>query len=639
MKKKISVIMPVYNAEKYLTASLTSLQKQTYKNLEIIVVNDASTDASEKIIQSYSNVIYISCSSNQGAAHARNLALDRATGEFVGFLDADDVIDEDYFEKLYQSIEHYKTDIAICDIQTVYDKASYRNERVRFGTENGIVSVHQLLTNGLIASPTNKLFRTSIIKKYPFVEGIINEDISTVIPSLLAARKISYTSETVYQYFQHSTSVQNSEVSMKKLDIFRAVAICLDRLSSSNNSDIQEMIVFSQLLNFLNYRIIEINHFSQRRKYLKLYMTRLKKYNWYQNSYQMEMFSKMGTFHRLYYKVLYFLLKCHLYTIASLIVSFKKSYQHFRSRSVIPQNITIDDVVKMAEKNACYPSSKLRVSVVIPNYNYEKFLLQRLYSIFSQKVKIYELIFLDDCSTDQSISLFETFKSKVENTVTIRTLYNAKNSGNVFKQWQKGYELASGDYIWITEADDYCSNQFLTTVLKPFQQDAEVCLSYCNTSFINESGEIVYKNILPSIDLQHTGHWNQNYVNDGKDEIDNYCYLNCTISNVSSVVMKKGIPSKVFVNAQKYHQIGDWMFYIGVLSDGKIAFSKKVANYYRIHGSNVTSMTKKQNHYHEIVQWYRYYKQNSKPSSKQIHHMMKRKKELEQIWGVKEERI
>ena len=265
--------------------------------------------------------------------------------------------------------------------------------------------------------------------------------------------------------------------------------------------------------------------------------------------------------------------------------------------------------------------------------------MQRLYSIFSQKVRIHELIFLDDCSTDQSIPLFEMFQSKVSDIVAIKTLYNTENSGNVFKQWQKGYEFASGDFVWITEADDYCSNQFLTTVMKPFKQDLSVCLSYCNTSFINESGEIVYKNILPSIDLQHTGHWNRNYINDGKDEINSYCYLNCTISNVSSVVMKKGIPSKVFVNAQKYHQIGDWMFYIGVLSDGKIAFSKKIANYYRIHGSNVTSMTKKQNHYHEIMQWYRYYKQHSKPNSKQIHHMMERKKELEQVWGVKEERI
>ncbi|MDD7102905.1 MAG: glycosyltransferase family 2 protein [Candidatus Faecenecus gallistercoris] len=639
MKKKISVIMPVYNAEKYLNVSLTSLQNQTYKNLEIIAVDDASTDASAKIIQSYSNVIYLSCSSNQGAAHARNLALDYVSGEFVGFLDADDVIDVDYFEKLYQSIEHYKSDIAICDIQTVYDGASYRNERVRFGTKNGIVSVRQLLSNGLIASPTNKLFRTSIIKKYPFVEGIINEDIPTVIPSLLDARKISYTAETVYQYFQHSTSVQNSEISMKKFDIFRAVSICFHRMPNPKQRDIQEMIVFSQLLNFLNYKILEIDQFQQRRKYLKLYMNQLKKYDWYHNSYQIEMFSKMGTFHRLYYKVLYSLLRCHFCTLTSFVISCKKWYQRLQNQSVIPQNITMDDVIRMVQKNAGYQPSEFRVSVVIPNYNYEKFLLQRLYSIFSQKVRIHELIFLDDCSTDQSIPLFEMFQSKVSDIVAIKTLYNTENSGNVFKQWQKGYEFASGDFVWITEADDYCSNQFLTTVMKPFKQDLSVCLSYCNTSFINESGEIVYKNILPSIDLQHTGHWNRNYINDGKDEINSYCYLNCTISNVSSVVMKKGIPSKVFVNAQKYHQIGDWMFYIGVLSDGKIAFSKKIANYYRIHGSNVTSMTKKQNHYHEIMQWYRYYKQHSKPNSKQIHHMMERKKELEQVWGVKEERI
>ena len=124
MNKKISVIVAVYNTEKYLKRCLESLIHQSYQNLEIIVVEDGSKDDSKPVLENYKNnpkIKIIYNKKNSGLSYSRNRGLENATGDYIGYLDSDDYVDADYYEKLMQSINENKSDIAICDMKVVYD--------------------------------------------------------------------------------------------------------------------------------------------------------------------------------------------------------------------------------------------------------------------------------------------------------------------------------------------------------------------------------------------------------------------------------------------------------------------------------------------------------------------------------------
>ena len=124
MNKKISVIVPVYNTGKYLDKCLDSLLNQTYNNLEIIVVEDCSTDKSREALQKYSKnkkIKIVFNDQNKGLSFSRNIGLKNATGDYVGYIDSDDYVDLDFYEKLMNSIEKNKSEIAICDMKVVYE--------------------------------------------------------------------------------------------------------------------------------------------------------------------------------------------------------------------------------------------------------------------------------------------------------------------------------------------------------------------------------------------------------------------------------------------------------------------------------------------------------------------------------------
>src|SRR5690606_8575004 len=114
-----------------------------------------------------------------------------------------------------------------------------------------------------------------------------------------------------------------------------------------------------------------------------------------------------------------------------------------------------DNLISEAKRQGKMKKNDFTISVVVPNYNYERFMLQRLYSILYQTVKINELIILDDCSKDNSRELIDELYIKLKPYIDIKIIYNETNSGSAFKQWEKGFEVAESDYIWIAEADDY----------------------------------------------------------------------------------------------------------------------------------------------------------------------------------------
>lgn len=247
-----------------------------------------------------------------------------------------------------------------------------------------------------------------------------------------------------------------------------------------------------------------------------------------------------------------------------------------------------------------------KVSAVVPNYNYAKYLKERVESIISQTYPIYELIILDDASSDNSVEVIEKIVKDLKirrPDLKVRFVPNEKNSGSVFKQWEKAFDESAGDFVWICEADDSCSKYFLNSVMRAFK-DEEVVLSYAESRAIDDRDEELMSNLRPWVDEFKTGHWNKNYINDGKGELKEFLCCNNTIPNASGVVFRKiNAPIKNYLReAQKFSLVGDWRFYAKYLLNGKIAYSAESLNYRRMQDSGVTSKTDKYKQYLEIVE-------------------------------------
>ena len=239
-----------------------------------------------------------------------------------------------------------------------------------------------------------------------------------------------------------------------------------------------------------------------------------------------------------------------------------------------------------------------KVSVIIPNYNYEKYIIERIDSVLRQTYPIYELIILDDKSTDDSVNVI---KEKLKTITDIKTklIVNEKNSGCVFKQWKKGMNEASGDFYWIAEADDLAHPKFLETAMSAFDNE-NVVISYTESARINENNIMTHKNSQDLYNIYDTNRWNHPYVNKGLDEITNYLSVTNTILNVSSVVWRKGKYDDILEKATNFKVAGDWYIYFKVLETGDIAFSNLAYNYFRKHSKSVSTTVKDDIEYQEI---------------------------------------
>lgn len=240
-----------------------------------------------------------------------------------------------------------------------------------------------------------------------------------------------------------------------------------------------------------------------------------------------------------------------------------------------------------------------KVSVIVPNYNYEKYIAERLYSIINQTYPIFELIVLDDASTDNSVSKIKGIL-KESKQVKSKLICNSVNSGKVFLQWKKGIEACEGDYFWIAEADDLADPFFLETVMKSFE-DPEVLLSYTESSLIDQDGEVTLKTAQGLYNIWQNCDWNHDFVIDGKIAITDYFSVVNILPNVSAVVWKKGDYGDILKCACDYTVAGDWYVYEKILEKGKLAYHKKSLNYFRKHIGSVSKSVNGDKEYREIL--------------------------------------
>lgn len=598
----ITVIIPVYNAEKYLTDCLNCVLCQTFPNLQVIIVDDYSNDSSPEIIRDYAsrkNVIVLYNNKNRGAAYCRNRALQLVTTKYVGFVDADDYIDGRYYEILYAELVKTNAHIAVCDFHV----SGKENNLYVQGTQNGC-DAFSFINHALAASPCNKLFKKELIKTYPFAEGFTNEDIASVIPALANAKKICYTPQSCYHYIQHDMSVQNSALSMKRFDIFSTVDIAIDRMRGSADYErCRDAVIFQQLIMFLTGVIPKEKHFGRRLQFLRIYNRRMAKYDIKVGNFVKWLFLNQSSKKSLLYMLLLTLIRLRLSFVINCVIQTFNAYKRHRSRVlrlVINPDVRDADLIEAAKRQVQMVDPSIGISVIVTSHNSVRHMYQRIYSILCQNVKLREIIILDAYSANESRQVIDNIVVAVRPYVNIVTAATHGNTGNAFLQWQKGINMASGDYIWITQTDGYSEPDMLSKLIEPVQQDRSITLSYCNAALIDSNGYQMPDDVMKTIDLMHTGHWKTAYVNDGKNEIKSFMFLNCTISNVSNVLFKADA-AVGFDEITTYRQSGEWLFFINLLRAGKIAYTPEVLNYYRVCSGKLLNTTAKADALKEIM--------------------------------------
>jgi glycosyltransferase involved in cell wall biosynthesis len=224
-----------------------------------------------------------------------------------------------------------------------------------------------------------------------------------------------------------------------------------------------------------------------------------------------------------------------------------------------------------------------KVSIIVPNYNHARFLDERLTSIFNQTFQDFEVILLDDASTDQSVSILKKYAAKKNVT---HLIINETNTGSPFIQWKKGLELAKGEYIWIAESDDSCESNFLEQHMKLIDAAS---LSVAKVMLLQNE-------IKTEKEINHPAFENIEEVT----LLANHFTVNCPFRNISSSIFKK-INSEDIQQSTfwKYNIIGDFVFYYEFFLNKKAVFNSNAINYFRKDGTGLSSIKSKDLQYYQ----------------------------------------
>lgn len=243
-----------------------------------------------------------------------------------------------------------------------------------------------------------------------------------------------------------------------------------------------------------------------------------------------------------------------------------------------------------------------KVSVVVPNFNYSHHLAERLTSIFEQQYPIYELIILDDKSTDDSILVIgELLKTSNRNA---QVIVNSENSGSVFKQWEKGAKLAKGEFLWISEADDACTPTFIRDLTAKITKKTSI--AFCDSLQVDSANQSLggsydfYFRDLPQNPMVAT------FKMDGREFVQATLSIKNVILNVSAVMFDRKALITVFDDYMdeicSYKMAGDWFIYSTLLSkvDSEVVYIHKPNNVHRRHAASVTHALARRRHIEEI---------------------------------------
>lgn len=231
MKPLISIIVPIYNVEAYLAKCVDSILTQTYTNLEIILVNDGSSDCCGKLCDEYAKQdkrIKVIHKENGGQSDARNVAIDIATGEFISFIDSDDYVTDNYIMTLYSLIEKYKCKVSVASYTTFVEGSTPKvvDEVYKEDCQTNVKAVEEMFYQEKYdTAPWAKLYHSSLFAtgiRYP--KGIIYEDLATTYLLIFQSDEVAFCNRRIYNYLLRGDSSERSPFSFKKMD--SALKVC-----------------------------------------------------------------------------------------------------------------------------------------------------------------------------------------------------------------------------------------------------------------------------------------------------------------------------------------------------------------------------------------------------------------------------
>lgn len=228
------------------------------------------------------------------------------------------------------------------------------------------------------------------------------------------------------------------------------------------------------------------------------------------------------------------------------------------------------------------------VSIIVPNYNYARYLDTRMESILNQTFQDFEIIILDDCSTDNSVKIIEKYRN---NPKISHIEINKENSGSPFRQWKKGIEYASGKYIWIAEADDSALPDFLEKTIEALEATPSAAVAFTGSETIDETGKPYGRDIdkwYKKSPQKTNGGWK---AFDGKEYVVHNLYWHCYVYNASMTVFRKEFYSPDLLDESiKMRNAGDWLFWIKLTAKGDIIEIYEKLNLFRLHKKSATAI-------------------------------------------------
>ncbi|MBQ7222246.1 MAG: glycosyltransferase family 2 protein [Bacteroidales bacterium] len=450
---RLSVIIPVYNSEQYLSECLLSVCRQTLSDIEIICVNDCSTDGSRKILEDFaaadSRVRILDAPVNQGPSAARNAGIEAAGGDYIGFLDSDDWIDEDFFSLMVEKATEKDSDILIStNVVREFGSGPKPYTWLSFpeSTPEGEWITPVFCANYAFSLSALHLYNTSFLKssgvRYPTEYKIHEDDFFHRVISLKTDRiYVFHGSRYHYRYLSSSLIESRTNHNAHSLALFKALKQYYgDRILEKSF----EMKLFGKML-FSNIETPE--SFAD----VKNYLISLSDY-----------FEKSGVWPSDFDR----------YCIKAILES--EDHQECMKR------IGTDPWVKYQTIERIKRNMSIKVSVIIPEYNVEKYVGKCIQSICDQTFHDIEIIIVDDCSTDGSLKISKQYATQ-DNRIKVIAL--EKNQG-VSAARNAGIAVAKGEYIYFIDSDDWIDTNYIEVMVSEIEKHKVDLL--VNTSFVNE---------------------------------------------------------------------------------------------------------------------------------------------------------
>ena len=462
---KVSVIIPVYNAEKYLGKCLESLLSQTLQEMEIICVDDGSSDGSPEILKRFQERdgrVRILTQENQYAGAARNNGMKEAQGEYLLFLDADDFFENTLLEKVYNQGKKMEADIVLFGAKQYNDKtgivspASWyfkrdalpREDPFSGKTEN--TDVFALVT----PAPWTKLFRREFVEKQGLsFQGLQNSnDVYFVLTALALAEKITYVDEELVFYRVGMKGSLQGSKSLHPDCFIEAYVGVYHELRRRGIYERYEEGFMNILLSGCAHNLRTVTDWELRRRICERMAE--------------PEFAEMGLMER---REEYFRRKEDFVFVNGILNAFEWEAQH--QKRLLP---TEPVIIRKAENDIGIP----RVSVIIPVYNVEKYLRECLDSIVNQTLREIEIICVDDGSTDGSPEILREYGEK-DCRITI---ISQENRG-ISSARNHGADIASGEYFYFMDGDDILERDALSRLYQLSEEKSLDVLYFDGESF------------------------------------------------------------------------------------------------------------------------------------------------------------